>query len=103
MILRQLSKSASPTARNFCYNCGAKQPPVPPRLDPTGTPEAKSAWYVPAPIKKIAGVCGGPGRLFRLSMPQSSASAGCLAFLFVGTGLWPTSSCGSHYRSRRLA
>jgi len=83
--LRPTVKSASRTAPTFATTVVQSRPRLP-RSEPTGTLGAKNAWYVPAPIKIVAGVCGGLADYFDV---DATIIRVCwlLAFLCAGTGL----------------
>ena len=70
---------------NFCYNCGAKQPPSP-SFGADWDAGGKKRLVRSSTDKKIAGVCGGLADYFDI---DATILRICwlLAFLCAGTGL----------------
>jgi phage shock protein C len=70
---------------NFCYNCGAKQPPSP-AFGADWDAGGKKRLVRSSTDKKIAGVCGGLADYFDV---DATIIRVCwlLAFLCAGTGL----------------
>jgi phage shock protein PspC (stress-responsive transcriptional regulator) len=70
---------------NFCYNCGAKQPPSP-SFGADWDAGGKKRLVRSSTNKKIAGVCGGLADYFDI---DATILRICwlLAFLCAGTGL----------------
>ena len=70
---------------NFCYNCGAKQPPSP-SFGADWDAGGKKHLVRSSTDKKIAGVCGGLADYFDVD-PIIIRICWLLAFLCAGTGL----------------
>jgi phage shock protein C len=70
---------------NFCYNCGAKQPPSP-AFGSDWDAGGKKRLVRSSTDKKIAGVCGGLADYFDI---DATIIRVCwlLAVLFAGTGI----------------
>ena len=70
---------------NFCYNCGAKQPPSP-AFGSDWDAGGKKRLVRSSTDKKIAGVCGGLAEYFDLD-PTLVRIVWLLLVLFAGTGV----------------